>query len=120
MMKTFEFTKEQSLLIDEMNKDLEKMTLIRKRISLVHSKLIDNLHVHEGDIVEVTYIDPKTKKEFTDIFVAGWISVYAKTKAVSGLFYPLNKSGRPSKKLKSLEGIISIKVIQKGGQNGNS
>ena len=68
----------------------------------------------------MTYSDPKTKEEFTDIFVAGWISVYAKTKKVSGLFYPLNKSGKPSKKIKSIDHITSIKVIQKGGQHGNS
>lgn len=119
-MKTFQFNKEQSLLIDEMNKDMEEMTVIRKRISQTHNKLLDILHAHEGDIVEVTYSDPKTKEEFTDIFVVGWISVYAKTKEVSGLFYPLTKSGKPSRKLKSLHGITSIKVIQKGGQNGNS
>lgn len=119
-MKTFQFTKEQSLLIDKMNKDMEEMTVIRKRISQTHSKLIDNLHAHEGDIVEATYSDPKTKEEFTDIFVAGWISVYAKTKKVSGLFYPINKSGKPSKKLKRLDDITSIKVIQKGGKNGNA
>lgn len=119
-MKVFEFTQEQSLLIDEMNKDMEEMTAIRKRISQTHSKLLDILHAHEGDIVEVAYSDPKTKEEFTDIFVVGWISVYAKTKNVSGLFHPLTKSGKTSRKLKSLNGITSIKVIQKGGQHGNS
>ena len=35
-MKVFEFTQEQSLLIDEMNKDMEEMTAIRKRISQTH------------------------------------------------------------------------------------
>lgn len=119
-MKTFQFTKEQSLLIDEMNKDTEEMMVIRRRISQINSKLIDNLNVHEGDMVEVTYIDPKTKNESTDIFVTGWISVYAKAKTVSGFFYPLNKNGKPSNKIKGLEGITSIKVIKKGGQNGNS
>lgn len=118
-MKTFEFTSYQCTLIEAINKDYQVIKDIRERISLTYHVLLDDLPALEGDLVEMSYGDSETGEVFTDIFVIGWLSVNERQKTLSGYVYPLIKNGKPSKRLKNIEGITSIKVIQKGGQNGN-
>jgi hypothetical protein len=72
---------------------------------------------HEG-ISRSYYSDPKTKEEFTIFFVAGWISYMLKQKRFR-LFLPYKQKWKPSKKLKKVKEITTIKVIQKGNRNGN-
>ena len=120
-MKTFEFTSYQSTLIDAMRNNEEEIRDIRMMKHFIHEELVDSLPFHEGDLAEITCKDRITGEVFIEKGVISWVSINEKERDVTGLYYPLRKDGKPSKKLRHLSGsIIAVNVIQKGGQNGNA
>lgn len=120
-MKTLLFDSYQSALIDAMRKDEMEIRDIRLRKSLVHQEFIESLPFREGDLVEIACRNVVTGEVLINTGVISWISINEINKDVTGLFYPLNKDGKPSKKLKHLDGnIIAVNIIRKGRQNGNA
>lgn len=120
-MKPFQFTSYQSTLIDAMRKEEEEIRNIRLRKHFIREELIESLPFREGDLAEITCKDHITGEVFTEKGVISWVSINEKKGDVTGLYYPLRKDGKPSKRLRHLSGsIIAFNVIQKGGQDGNA